>query len=128
MGVTHDFPEDLAKAQLALHRARTELAALYARLPPHAVPTPAWTDRRGVRRPASPGWSGDQTAVVDALWERQRELAAFIHGHPFWMKVEAGRGGAGRGCMLPGTSTTTSTATWRSGRPRPCLPDRVRAG
>lgn len=81
---TDAFPPDLAAAQLALHQVCAELSAVLARLPLYAVPTRAWTDSSGHRHPASPGWSEEALATVDALWDRQQELGAFIGGHPAW--------------------------------------------
>ncbi|KIZ17390.1 hypothetical protein [Streptomyces natalensis] len=85
-----DFPRDLLDAQGELHKVRSELSALYKRLPWSVEPLPGWTHtKEGGRsyessRPDSPGWTEEQKAQVDALRARQMELVDHIFPHPFW--------------------------------------------
>lgn len=90
---TYDYPDDLLKAQQALNEVRASLKALVKTLPYSAEPMEAWQRPDGYwlapspSYPDSPGWSEQEQTEVDALRERERELAGAIVTHPFWSDV-----------------------------------------
>ncbi|MFI9080978.1 hypothetical protein ACIGW8_31670 [Streptomyces sioyaensis] len=90
MAETFDFPRDLVAAQLELHRVRSELSALYKRLPWSVVPLPGWTHTKDggryyeSKRPDSPGWTDEEKQQVNDLRARQMELVTHIFVHDFW--------------------------------------------
>ncbi|MBV2353763.1 hypothetical protein KUM39_05205 [Streptomyces sp. J2-1] len=95
MAQTPEFPSDLLAGQEELHQIRSELAALFRRLPWSVEPMTGFTEDTGwrkVERPASPGWTEDEQAEVEKLRRREHELAVFITGHRFWTEMaQAGR-------------------------------------
>ncbi|MFC4463853.1 hypothetical protein ACFPH6_04590 [Streptomyces xiangluensis] len=40
--------------------------------------------RRNTARPATEGWTPEQTAEYERLWSKLRELTAFVTGHAHW--------------------------------------------
>ncbi|MEV7470891.1 hypothetical protein ACWDFH_27505 [Streptomyces kronopolitis] len=90
MEETFDFPGDLVAAQLELHRVRSELSALYKRLPWSVVPLPGWTHTKEGGRayestfPDSPGWTDEEKQQVNDVRARQMELVTHIFAHDFW--------------------------------------------
>ncbi|MFB6505544.1 hypothetical protein ACFC07_22365 [Streptomyces sp. NPDC056099] len=93
-----NFPPKLIEAQRAAAEAYEELRRYQAKLPwsrePHdgwEAPTPA---HGGVlngfqsSRPASPGWTDEQKAECDRLWEECRRTSAVVFVHPHWGNFE----------------------------------------
>ncbi|WP_336052242.1 hypothetical protein [Streptomyces sp. CA2R101] len=90
MAETFDFPRDLVDAQLELSSVRSELSALYKRLPWSVEPASGWAHaKEGGRyfeskRPDSPGWTDEEKQQVNDLRARQMELVTSIYVHDFW--------------------------------------------
>ncbi|MEV0846029.1 hypothetical protein AB0J21_09160 [Streptomyces sp. NPDC049954] len=90
MAETYDFPDDLRSGQEELHQVRAELLDLLRRLPWSVTPLDAFSDDNGwrkVERPASPGWTTEDQALVEKLRAREFELTVLVTSHPFWRKV-----------------------------------------
>ena len=97
------FPPDLVEAQKASAEAFEALHRYQATLPwsrePHEgweAPAPAHGGAlvgRQFSRPASPGWTPEQTAEYDRLWEACRTTSAAVSTHPHW-ETEAVSGAA----------------------------------
>ncbi|MFF7205385.1 hypothetical protein [Streptomyces sp. NPDC008141] len=93
-----DFPHDLLDAQRALAALYAQLHALQARLPWSREAHPGWQEEkeRGRQRPGRPataGWTADEAAEYDRLWEALRTAAAVVDSHPHWDRCrEAGAG------------------------------------
>lgn len=93
MATTYDFPGDLIAAQQELDQARSNLTALYKRLPYSVEPMEAWQRPDGYwlttsrTYPDSPGWTEQEQRDVAALRERKRDLTATIIAHAFWNDV-----------------------------------------
>lgn len=89
-----NFPQDLLAAQQELHQVRSDLSALYKRLPWSVEPLPGWTHTRENghfyenERPDSPGWSDEEKKQVEGLRARQMELATYVLTHEFWASCE----------------------------------------
>ncbi|WP_406222922.1 hypothetical protein [Streptomyces decoyicus] len=90
MAETFDFPRDLVDAQLELRSVRSELSALYKRLPWSVEPLPGWTHTKDggryyePKRPDSPGWTDEEKQQVNDLRVREMELVTHIYAHDFW--------------------------------------------
>ncbi len=90
MAERFDFPRDLVDSQAQLHTVRSELSALYKRLPWSVEPLPGWTHtKEGGRyfeskRPDSPGWTDEEKQQVNALRAREMHLVTNILTHDFW--------------------------------------------
>lgn len=92
MAATYDFPDDLRTAQEDLHQVRAELRDLLKRLPWSVAPLDALNDDKGwrkIERPASPGWTSEEQALVEKLRTREFELTVQLTTHPFWQEVTA---------------------------------------
>ncbi|MEJ8632226.1 hypothetical protein [Streptomyces sp. MS2.AVA.5] len=93
-----DFPRDLLDAQRHLTALYAQLHALQARLPWSREAHPGWEEEteRGRQRPGRPatdGWTADEAAEYDRLWEKLRTVAAVVDCHPHWIRCkEAGTG------------------------------------
>lgn len=86
-----DYPADLVAAQHELTQVRTDLHALYTKLPWSVEPLPAFSDQeiwRPRTRPESPGWPDADQAEVARLRGRELELATTIMTHPHWATVD----------------------------------------
>jgi hypothetical protein len=91
-----EFPDDLRAAQIRLHQATAELAALCRILPWSVEPMPG---RPGTEHPHtgevtgarkdSPGWSEEQKQAVKRLRMECIDLSIRIATHPYWQTVEA---------------------------------------
>ncbi|MEU0394497.1 hypothetical protein ABZ208_17290 [Streptomyces sp. NPDC006208] len=89
------FPDDLRVAQVRLHQASSELAALCRTLPWSVEPMPGWEGEAhphtGVvtgGRQDSPGWTGEQREAVDRLRAECVALSLTVTTHPYWAGVE----------------------------------------
>lgn len=86
-----DMPDDLRAAQTRLHQATAELSALLRSLPWSVEPLdgrpgdehPHTGAVTGGREP-SPGWTGEQRAVVARLRAECLDLSAAVATHPYW--------------------------------------------
>ncbi|MFI8293253.1 hypothetical protein EAO71_31860 [Streptomyces sp. ms191] len=91
------FPQDLVDAQLRLHQARAEYAALCRALPWSVEPADGWPGTKhphtgettGGREP-SPGYTDEQKAEVGRLMALVRELTVTVSTHPHWATLDAG--------------------------------------
>ena len=79
----HDFPRDLRDAQRTAAELYLELHAYQKTLPWSCEPHPGWPDetergkeRRG--RPETPGWTPEQTAEYERLFEALRKATAAV--------------------------------------------------
>ncbi|MFD9040895.1 hypothetical protein [Streptomyces bottropensis] len=87
-----DFPTDLLDARRELHAIHAELHSMQADRPWSVEPNDGWDDSAKWYpsvRPATDGWSAEDTAAYTALQERARELSAFVITHKFWGQVAA---------------------------------------
>ncbi|MGN9790444.1 hypothetical protein ACTMTU_04975 [Streptomyces sp. OZ13] len=92
------FPEDLRAAQVRLHQATAELAALCRTLPWSVEPMPG---RPGTEHPHtgevtggredSPGWSEEQKQTVKRLRMECTDLSIRITTHSYWATLEEQR-------------------------------------
>ncbi|MGW0778975.1 hypothetical protein ACWD01_36475 [Streptomyces sp. NPDC002835] len=89
------FPEDLRAAQVRLHQATAELAALCRTLPWSVEPMPGWpgtehphTGEVTGGREDSPGWSEEQQRTVKRLRMECTDLSIRITTHPYWATIE----------------------------------------
>jgi hypothetical protein len=88
------FPEDLIKAQVRLHQATAELAALVRTLPWSVEPHEGWLgtndphtgEMAGGREP-SPGWTADQRATVEQLRTECAALSVTVGSHAHWASL-----------------------------------------
>ncbi|WP_435972340.1 hypothetical protein [Streptomyces sp. Qhu_M48] len=93
----HQFPADLKRLQAELHHARAEHRALCRALPWSVERLPGWPgtahphtgEVTGGREP-SPGYTPDQAAEEQRLWDRVRDLSIEVSTHPYWTKPEHG--------------------------------------
>jgi hypothetical protein len=90
-----EFPEDLRAAQVRLHQATAELAALCRTLPWSMEPMPGWpgtehpyTGEVTGGREDSPGWSEEQKQAVKRLRMECTDLSIRITTHAYWASVE----------------------------------------
>lgn len=68
--------------------AHQDLLDLYDKLPHRPMPLPEpYTDYQGNQHEASPGWSEEDQAAVDALWARWRDATGRIMTHDYWATV-----------------------------------------
>lgn len=89
-----DFPSDLVKAQREAVEAREELRRFAATLPWSREPHEGWEapeQTGGMRgfssaRPATQGWTEEQTAEYERLWEECRKKSAKVYAHAHWGK------------------------------------------
>lgn len=89
-----NFPPDLIEAQKASAEAYETLHRYQATLPwsrePHEgweAPVPAHGGAlagRQFSRPATQGWTAEQAAEYDRLWEACRTTSAAVFTHPHW--------------------------------------------
>lgn len=86
-----DFPDDLRAAQIRLHQATSELAALCRTLPWSVEPMAGWpgtehphTGEITGGREASPGWTDEQKQAVQRLRTERTDLSIRIATHPYW--------------------------------------------
>ncbi|MFE4873869.1 hypothetical protein [Streptomyces sp. NPDC056682] len=85
------FPGDLLDAQMRLHQATAELAALLRSLPWSVEPQEGWPGTEhphtgevtGSREP-SPGWSDEEKAAVARLRRECLDLSVSVTTHPHW--------------------------------------------
>jgi hypothetical protein len=89
------FPDDLRAAQVRLHQAAAELAALCRTLPWSVEPMPGWpgtehphTGEVTGGREDSPGWSEEQQRTVKRLRMECTDLSVRITTHPYWATIE----------------------------------------
>jgi hypothetical protein len=90
-----DFPPDLVKAQHRLATLQAELQKVGKALPWSREPDDGWPKEpeRWYRpgREGTVGWSADQAARYDQLWEDARQAAADVNTHEHWTRcAEAG--------------------------------------
>ncbi|MFI1700295.1 hypothetical protein ACH419_30535 [Streptomyces bobili] len=81
------FPDELVAAQKELHKTYTALHQFQKELAWSAVPHEGFNDTerwRNTARPATGGWTPEQTAEYERLWSKLRELTAFVTGHAHW--------------------------------------------
>jgi hypothetical protein len=83
------FPAKLRAAQRKAIELHGELHAYQKTLPWSREPHPGWPDeeergrkRRG--RPVSPGWTSEQAAEYDRLFEELRDAATAVLCDPWW--------------------------------------------
>lgn len=93
----YDFPDDLKKLQVELHRAYAEYRTLARSLPWSVEPLPGWpgtkhphTEEVSAGREDSPGYTPEQAAAEAGLWARIQELSAEVSTHPYWSTLERG--------------------------------------
>ncbi|MEU6988383.1 hypothetical protein ABZ946_34030 [Streptomyces sp. NPDC046324] len=91
------FPSDLLRAQLALHQARADFAALCPTLPWSVDPMPGWpgdvhphTGAVTGGREDSPGWTDEQKTEHARLLDLIRDLSAEVTTHSYWRSREPG--------------------------------------
>ncbi|MFN1193310.1 hypothetical protein ACK03K_34165 [[Kitasatospora] papulosa] len=87
----HAFPADLIAAHHDATRLRAELEAYAATLPWSREPHPGWKDvKEGVRarkgRPASPGWTPEQTTEHERLKAALLDATQTVYAHPWWTR------------------------------------------
>ncbi|MFK4687772.1 hypothetical protein [Streptomyces pristinaespiralis] len=87
-----EFPEDLRAAQVRLHQATSELAALCRTLPWSVEPMPG---RSGTEHPHTgevtggrEGWTEEQKRTVKRLRMECTDLSVRIAAHPYWLTLE----------------------------------------
>ncbi|MFR0367503.1 hypothetical protein [Streptomyces sp. MCC20] len=81
------FPDDLVAAQKELHETYAALHRFQKELDWSAAPHEGFTDTerwRNTTRPATDGWTPEQTAEYERLWSKLRELTAYVAGHKHW--------------------------------------------
>ncbi|MFM9647808.1 hypothetical protein ACKI1S_16870 [Streptomyces galilaeus] len=85
----HDFPADLRDAQRKAAELYAELRAYQKTLAWAREPHAGWPEevergkeRRG--RPETPGWTPEQAAKYDSLFEALRKATAAVQGHGHW--------------------------------------------
>ncbi|MEU5193646.1 hypothetical protein AB0G86_06220 [Streptomyces scabiei] len=86
------FPSDLVKAHSEAAEARAELHRYQATLPWSREPHDGWEapERTGgmqalkSSRPPTNGWTDEQKAEYDRLWERCRETSLLVYAHRHW--------------------------------------------
>ncbi|MEV7885190.1 hypothetical protein ACWD3I_25300 [Streptomyces sp. NPDC002817] len=86
------FPKDLFDARRELHEIHAEIRTMQADRPWSVEPSNGWDDSAKWYpsvRPATDGWSAEDTEAYTALQERARELSAFVICHWFWSEVDA---------------------------------------
>ncbi|WSM44807.1 hypothetical protein OIE78_35155 (plasmid) [Streptomyces cellulosae] len=91
---TPDFPEDLLKARRELHEVHGQLHTMQAARPWSVEPSDGWDDSDSGRwypsvKPATEGWSSEDTEAYAALLERARDLSTFVITHTFWSTIAA---------------------------------------
>ncbi|MFF3286398.1 hypothetical protein [Streptomyces sp. NPDC003023] len=110
-----EFPDDLRAAQIRLHQATSELAALCRALPWSVEPMPGWpgtehphTGEITGGREDSPGWSEEQKRAVKRLRMECTDLSVRIAAHPYWESVESGKRVEARQELKSGTRSTVT--------------------
>ncbi|MFF7644042.1 hypothetical protein [Streptomyces canus] len=101
-----DFPKDLFDARRELHEIHAELRTMQADRPWSVEPNDGWDDSAKWYpsvRPATEGWSAEDTAAYTALQERARELSAFVITHGFWGEVAADERAEARSKLIHAT-------------------------
>lgn len=88
-----DFPKDLREAQRLAAELYAELHAYQETLPWSREPHPGWSDEteRGKERQGRPetvGWTPEQAAQYDKLFENLREATVAVQGHEWWKRCE----------------------------------------
>ncbi|GGT55169.1 hypothetical protein GCM10010271_68740 [Streptomyces kurssanovii] len=90
-----EFPEDLRAAQIRLHQATSELAALCRSLPWSVEPMPGWpgtehphTGEVTGGREDSPGWTEEQKRMVKRLRMECTDLSVRVTTHSYWATLE----------------------------------------
>ncbi|MDQ1052023.1 hypothetical protein [Streptomyces sp. V4I2] len=88
-----DFPKDLREAQRLAAELYAQLRSYQETLPWSRVPHPGWPDEteRGRERPGRPetaGWTDEQAATYDRLFDDLREATAAVQGHGWWKRCE----------------------------------------
>ncbi|MEU8794590.1 hypothetical protein [Streptomyces sp. NPDC048643] len=86
------FPQDLLDAQLREATLYAKLHALQAKLPWSREPHEGWPDdkeRKRAGRPATDGWSKEEAAAYDKLWDDLRAATADVQGHAWWERCES---------------------------------------
>lgn len=89
-----DFPADLIALQLRAATLFAELHVFQKTLPWSRVPHEGWEaagQGGGQRayessRPTTDGWTAEQGAKYDQLFEDVREAAAQVQAHPHWQR------------------------------------------
>ncbi|MFB7918124.1 hypothetical protein [Streptomyces sp. NPDC056061] len=91
------FPDDLRAAQVRLHEATAELAALGRALPWSVEPHDGWPGKEHSHtgevtggRPPSPGWTDEEKATVDRLRQECLALSEAVNTHPYWGSFTGG--------------------------------------
>lgn len=99
----HHFPRDLRDAQRTAAGLYLELHAYQKTLPWSCKPHPGWPDetergraRRG--RPETSGWTPEQAAEYDRLFEALRKATAAVQAHGWWERCK--RNGVKGGDMV----------------------------
>ena len=93
----YGFPDDLKQLQVQLHQARADHQVLCRALPWSVEPLPGWPgsvhphtgEVTGGREP-SPGYSPEQVAEEQRLWDLVRDLSIAVSTHEYWAKPERG--------------------------------------
>lgn len=101
-----NFPTDLFNARRELHEIHAELRTIQAGRPWSVEPNEGWDDSAKWYpsvRPATEGWSAEDTAAYTALQERARELSAFVITHGFWGEVAAAERADARSKLIHAT-------------------------
>ncbi|GGY16844.1 hypothetical protein GCM10010358_80570 [Streptomyces minutiscleroticus] len=89
-----DFPADLIAAQREAAELHAELHRFQATLPWSREPHDGWQAPEqsgglrgyGSSRPATGGWTPEQAATYDRLWQQWREKATEVHQHAHWKR------------------------------------------
>ncbi|MFF8717310.1 hypothetical protein ACF07T_38745 [Streptomyces sp. NPDC015184] len=91
------FPDDLCAAQVRLHQATAELAALGHALPWSVEQHDGWPGKEHSHtgevtggRPPSPGWTDEQKAAVAELRRECLALSETVSTHPYWADFTGG--------------------------------------
>lgn len=85
----HSFPKDLIAAQHQAAELYAQLHTFQATLPWSREPHSGWPEEteRGRERPGrpdTPGWTDEEAAEYDRLFEALRGAAAAVQSHSWW--------------------------------------------